>query len=329
MADRPPRTAARLAAATAVALFAGGFALSERLRVPTSHSDFSPVWFGAKALLQHRNPYALVGPALEFKYDFPLNYPATALVAAIPFTALSETVATVLFVVISGWLLGFAITRETWNRIWIIPSSAFVIASRAAQWSPIIAAAVFLPWLAWIFCCKPTLGLAVVGATSRKRSLEVFVLGSALLLVISLALMPNWPIVWIRNIASGGFTSPVIRLGGIAILFAGLRWRRPEARLLLLLALVPQTSSWYEGLLPMIVGESKREVQFLSLISSAGYMLQIPLLSDDNFITAHDTGALIVAFCYLPAVIVLLRKRNEGELPAWLQFLKPANRISR
>jgi hypothetical protein len=203
-----------------------------------------------------------------------------------------------------------------------VPSSAFVIASRAAQWSPLIAAAVFLPWLGWVFQCKPSLGLAAVGATSQKKSFEAFVIGGLLLWFASLLLFPTWPLVWIRNTAGGGFTSPVGRLGGPIILLAALRWRRPEARLLLLLALVPQTSSWYEALLPMLVAESKREVQALSLLSSAGYMLQIPLLTQDNYISAHDTGAMMVAFCYLPALIVVLRKPNTGELPAWFAWLR-------
>ncbi len=234
---------------------------------------------------------------------------------------LTRILTSVLFVVMSAWALGYAFTLENWNRLWIVPSSAFVIASRAAQWSPIVAATVFIPCLGWIFQCKPTLGLAAIGSTESKKSLEWFLYGGLALWAVSLFLLPDWPVIWIRNIAGGGFTSPIVRLGGPFILLAALRWKRPEARLLILLALVPQTSSWYEALMPMLIAQTKREVQVLSLASSLGYMMQIPLLSTESYISAHDTGVLIVAFCYLPAVIVVLRKANEGPPPAWLQWL--------
>ena len=320
--DGRPSQAARLLAASLVGLFGAAFALAERLRVPAIHSDFSPVWFGAKALLHHRNPYVLVGPALEFRFSYPLYYPGTALVAAIPFTLLSETVATVTFIFLSAWLLGYGMTQANWNRIWMIPSASFIIASRAAQWSPLMAAAFFVPSLGWSLCCKPTIGLAILGSTSQVRLVKLCVGGALLLLGVSLLLLPSWPQEWLRTIAGNELTSPITRLGGPVLLVSALRLKRPEGRLLLLLALIPQTSSWYEGLMPMLVAQSRNEVRFLSLISSVGYLLQIPLLTGDNYISAHNTGALMVAFCYLPAAIVVLRKPNEGPAPALLNWIR-------
>jgi len=73
----------------------------------------------------------------------------------------------------------------------------------------------------------------------------------------------------------------------------------------------------------MLAGSSKREVQSLSLISSVGYIAQIGLLSASNEITSKDIGVLMIAFCYLPALIVVLRKPNDGDVPAWLRTILP------
>jgi hypothetical protein len=69
-------------------------------------------------------------------------------------------------------------------------------------------------------------------------------------------------------------------------------------------------------------------MQTLSLVSSLGYIAQIGLLSDQQEIASSDIGILMVAFCYLPAVTVVLRRSNEGELPAWLSGVTPLTRRS-
>jgi hypothetical protein len=109
-------------------------------------------------------------------------------------------------------------------------------------------------------------------------------------------------------------TPPFMRPGGFVLALAALRWKKPEGRFLLMLCLVPQTPSWYEGVLPMLVAHNKREAQVLSLTSSLGYVLLIPLalMSTTREIASTTIGQMMVAFCYLPAVIAVLRDERKS-----------------
>src|SRR4051812_20584786 len=82
---RSPSTIARVITALCVAAFGAAFTLAERIRVPEAHSDFGAVWFGARSIVRGVDPYPLVGPGLPFSWWWHLNYPGTALIAAIPF----------------------------------------------------------------------------------------------------------------------------------------------------------------------------------------------------------------------------------------------------
>jgi hypothetical protein len=309
----------RIAFAAFVAAIAGAFVYAEQVRLGSPRSDFSFVWFAARALLHRENPYTLFGPGLAFDTSFRLHYPGPTLVAAIPFALLPEAVASIAFAALGAGLLAYGITRDNWHGIWLFPSAAFIVAARSAQWSPIMAATYYLPALGWIMVCKPNLGIAVAAATTSRRSLHLAIIGGLLLTIVSLALLPSWPREWLQVISqSWEYSAPIVRPGGVFILFAALRWRQPEARLLLALGCLPQKASWYEALLPLLAARSKREMQILSFTSSLGYIAQIGLLSDQREIASSDIGILMVAFCYLPAVTVVLRRRNEGELPAWL-----------
>lgn len=277
------------------------------------HSDFSVVWAGSKLLLQGRNPYALIGPGKEVDYPWELHYPASTLVAVSPLTLLSETWADVVFVFFSAAILCYVATKENWNRLWIFPSCAFIIAARSAQWSPLICTAFFLPFLGWVTPLKPSLGLAVFSVGDKRTRL----IGVAAFLVtasIALLILPEWPRLWLGTVSSSWeYTSPVRRMGGFLLVLSLIKWRQREARFLFVLALVPQVSSWYEGLLPLLVGRTKRECQILSLVSSAGFLLLIPLAfqSSSREIPTFVVGRIMIAFCYLPALVVVLRRGDE------------------
>jgi hypothetical protein len=318
-----PSRRSRIAFALGIAAIAALFVVSEIHRLGGAKTDFSPIWFAARALLHRQNPYSLVGPGRAYDWDFFLNYPGTALAAAIPFTLLSNGVASIVFSALGAGLLAYGITRDNWNRIWIFPSASFIVAARAVQWAPLIAAAYLIPSLGLILCCKPNLGIAVAAATDSKRSLRLMVVGAVILGAVSLILRPTWPLEWARVIGqSWEFSPPILRTGGFVIALAALQYRTSEGRLLLALSVLPQTSSWYEGLLPLLVARTKREAQVLSLVSSLGYVSQIALalLSPTREIASADIGRLMIAFCYLPAVIVVLRRPNDGSPPAWAQL---------
>lgn len=317
---RTPTRRQRFLVAFCIATLSAVFPLMEHVRLPDRPSDFGIIWFGARSLLHGVDPYPLVGPGGFYNWDWHLLYPATAMVVAIPVSWMPEFVAAMTFVWLSTALLAYALTRNGWDLLFLFPSSAFIVAARAAQWSPLFSAAFLIPSLGFVLAAKPNLGGAIALASASRRLILAAATGFVLLAVISFILLPSWPIGWYTAVSHAThLTLPVGTTGGFAILVVLLRWRRPEARLILFLACVPQTGSWYEALPLLLVAETRRESQVLSLTSSIGFLLiRYIIHGQPEAQFNREVSSLMVAFAYLPATIAVLRKPNEGKLPAWL-----------
>jgi hypothetical protein len=297
-----------------------------RALAPGEASDFDHVWFAARALADGRNPYALVGPGCEFDWPWPLFYPASALVAVAPIAALPLVAARAAFVAASAALLCWGVSRDGWWRFPIFVSAPFLNAAGAAQWSILVSAAVLLPALSGIVGIKPTVGLAVLASARQQRTQLLGVVVAGVLVAASLVLLPTWPHHWLAATRTARHMSaPVVHLavGGPLTLLALLRWRRPEARLLVALACVPQSTVLYEGLYFLLFPSTIRGVMTFTLVSWVGYAVQARIAS-----TAASTDALqwsagnaLVALFYLPALVIVLRRPNEGDVPAWLERL--------
>jgi hypothetical protein len=309
----------RIRVALAIAVLSALLFYFERLREPGGHSDFGQVWFGARALFHHANPYDLIGPGRAFEWLWPLFYPAPALLVAMVFAWMPEMLAATMFVGISAGLLGFALTADGWYRLPLFLSSAFVIAVRAAQWSPLMTAALCIPGLAWVLAAKPNLGLVLVAYTRSSKALMIGLIGGLILVLVSLVVIPSWPQSWTSNIRSvDQFTIPITRWGGVFVLLALLKWRRPEARLIVALACVPQTAYWYEALPLLLVPATFRESLMLSLFSSFGFILERFLVGFAPNVPFQDVGSLMIAFVYLPATMLVVGRPNVGEAPEWI-----------
>lgn len=304
------RNKLRVAVAMIVGTIASLFCYAEYVRTHGRHGDFGEVWFGARSLLHGIDPYPLVGPGRVFDWPWGLYYPVTAIVAVLPLGLLPELPATLTFVWISAAVLTYALAERGWERIWILPSAAFIVAARAGQWSPIYSAAYLLPPVAWMLSAKPTLGLAIVAGARSLRTIRFAAIGTIVLGVASLAIFPAWPREWIHVVQANELPPAITWPGGALVLLALLRWRQPEARLLAAIACVPSTASWYEALPLLLVGRTKRECQLLSLVSSAGYVVQGLFLTSEGFIEIPRIRILMVLFCYFPALIVVLRRPN-------------------
>lgn len=323
--DSGPSPRARIIVAVAIATLAVLVTYGEHLSHPNRGTDFGIVWFGARSLAHGVNPYPLVGPGLTYQWDWYLLYPATSMIVAMPLSVLREFPASVAFVWISAAILAYVITAQGWNRLFLFASAPFIIAAGAAQWSPLFCAVICRPALGWLLAAKPNLGVAIAGTSSSGRLVISALVGAVGLTAISLLLLPSWPRDWLLALRhSSHMIVPILRPGGFLVLLALLRWRRSEARLIIALACVPQTGSWYEALPLLTVPVTRRECQLLSLLASLGYLLSIhfvPQLSEAQI--NKDVGTFMVAFAYLPAVLVVLRRKNEGEPPVWLlPFLK-------
>ena len=311
--DEPRRRAQRLAVAVAIGIGAAAVHYAKIRAVPDHPGDFGLAWFGARALLHGVNPYELIGPGLVYDWPWRLIYPLTAMAAALPLAFLAQTPATLLFVFLSAASLAYSVTRSEWYPLLMCMSAAFLVAVGAAQWSPLFTAAMGLPPLALFFAAKPTVGFALAVAAKPRVRLNALA-GTIVLLGVSLALFPRWPIDWFKSLSTASQVAPpLFRFGGIAILVALLRWRRADARMILALACVPQTGSWYEILPLFLIPASANEMMILCGVSSLGYLLQdkvMTAVSETEF--NAQVGALMVALAYLPAVIMILRRPNRS-----------------
>ena len=300
------------------------------LYVPATHSDFSVLWTAMKLVQNGQNPYVMIGPELGYDYEF--HHPLTSAIAVFPFTLLPEKVADVAFVFGASFLVAFGALKDDWSSVWIFLSAAFVDNAKAAQLAPLIAAVYYLPWASFLLPVKPSIGASMLFTWSRAR----YAIPSGLfLLLVSILVFPGWISEWMRTTAgSWEYTSPIARAGGFLMILALLKWRTKEGKFLFLLSLIPQVSGWYEAFLPMLVGRTKREYQVLSMTSSIGYCLLLLMVAStpEKQIPTFQIGQLIVAFCYLPALIVVLRRpdgpdRDTGKAKNPRQFFSENSEV--
>jgi hypothetical protein len=169
--------------------------------------------------------------------------------------------------------------------------------------------------------CKPNLGLSIwlgSGEVATARRLAVGVIGA---LLISLLIHPRWPASYLATLGHSPHHSLVLRPFGWLLLLAAFRWRTPAARVILGLALVPQSGSFYDALPALLVARRKSEAVLLGLVSSLGYLwwlgrdlggLGYPEIAARNW-------PVVLVTVYLPALGVLLgrelwnRTRSEGD----------------
>src|SRR4029079_16871833 len=108
-------------------------------------------------------------------------------------------------------------------------------------------------------------------------------------------------------------TAPALLPGGFTVLLALTRWRRPEARLLVALACVPQSLLVYETVpLALIPRGWKEACAFTALSYLVLWWLPSPEYSFPEF--ALSSGRLSTLLLYLPCGLMVLRRPNEGTI---------------
>jgi len=114
---------------------------------------------------------------------------------------------------------------------------------------------------------------------------------------------------------------PLIALpGGFLLLAAMLKWRRPEARLMMAYALVPHTTMLYEAVPALLIPDRWQEMLVLTISSIVAYGIESTLIHGNTaptLIARH--GMVTILFVYLPALALVLRRPNEGRVPRWLE----------
>lgn len=286
---------------------------------PRQADDFTWYWLGARALLEGKNPYDVIHVGGRYALDAPFVYPLTTAMAIIPFAAwLAPVEAAAVFIAVSSALLAWGITSDGYKRLPIFLSIPFIWVCNSGQISPLIAASALVPALGWLAPVKPNLGLATIA----YRPSRIAILGSIVFVVASFALNPHWLSQWLATFSQsppGAKRIPITILGGPVVLLAVLRWKRPEARLLLVLVLVPQSMLFYDQLLLWLVPATMRQSILLGMLS-----VVVLVLGEGRFAAgaghADVTQAyapLIIALLFLPCLIMILLRPNEGQLPTW------------
>jgi hypothetical protein len=298
----------RILVATLIGLAAGALAIWLRLSGRSNFSDFHPIWFAARALLHHGDPYA----AVARDFVAPFYYPLPAAVVGLPFALLPLAWAGPVFVAVGFGLLAYGLTARAWWPLIALASYPALDAARLCQWTPILSAAALLPWLGWLAAAKPTTGLVTVGSYLSRRWLPFnLVLGLALV-AISIAWWPPWIGEWLDAVRGAHhFVPMVFRPGGALLLFALIRWRRPEARMLALAAIVPQTVA-YDALILALIPANRREALALGFLSFAAVPFLMPEAGPPSTFAAalaHNQTVYLVAL-YLPALAAVLARTN-------------------
>ena len=306
----PPR-GRRLAVSLLVAAVAGTFCALALAR-PGAAPDFLVFWHHARTLLDGRSPYLepfVIGPGRVAPFMYPL--PAAMLVA--PFAWLPMATGGGLFFALSSGLLAYALLGRGYGALLTFLGGPFILAATMGQWSPLLTAAALLPWLGALTFIKPNLGVAAFA----YRPSPATVAGGLVLLAASLLLVPRWPLQWVGVLRAGAgiYHAPLTATAGFLLPLALLRWRRPEARLLLAMACLPQLLFFYDQLLLWLVPRRAREYALLSGASLVAWIAWLgelrPGVGSNQYIVAAEPYVMLGV--YVPALaIVLFSRRGEA-----------------
>lgn len=259
--------------------------------------------------LHGTDPYGSIGPGRSFDWPYPLLYPFTAVLALTPFAALSMHATDTVFIVLSVALLTWTLTRDRVldPRLLVFYSFPFLMALQNAQWSILLAGAAFVPALGFLLACKPTIGAALWIAYPDRRS----AIGCLVFAAVSVAMFPQWIGEWRIALQSAQFISaPVLLFPGVAVLAAALRWRRPEARLLLALGCLPHQPVLYEALLLFLIPATWLEAIVLWIGTALVARFGVGFVGTTHAAVVQTTWLNWCAF--LPCTLMVLRRRNLG-----------------
>jgi hypothetical protein len=267
---------------------------------------------GARALLHGRDPY---GAGERARYFYPLFYPLPALLLLLPLTPLPAELARIVWAAAGGVALAFAARRYRRGLPAALLSATFLNAVILGQWSPFLTASAVFPSLGVFWAAKPSIGTAIFAGYPSRRG----VIAAATLLALSLAVYPTWPWHWWTALFQGPHAIPVLQPGGVLLLLGLLRWRHPEARLLLALACVPQTIGVYDTLPLFLIAQTRWEGYGLAVMSYLAAFGQAWLYPRLPHMTLEENLAqrwpVVLVCLYLPALLLVLRRRESQAAP--------------
>jgi hypothetical protein len=255
-------------------------------------ADFRWTIHLAQRLLARQNPY-----------DTPLEqYPLTAALFGLPFVRVQPEIAAAIFWGISTSLLAFGLTRTGYTPLLIFFAYPYWAGILTVQWSPLIAASAFFPWLLPATMAKPQVGLPVFFTRVTRRGCWA----CAALMIASLVLMPSWPLVWWKQAAGYQHFFPLLVLPGPLLLLALWRYRDRDALFLFLSALMPQR--WFfDSFILWLIPKSRREIVWTVFFSWGAGIWRWYYVPQSS----TEVGRWTVILFYLPMLVVVLRRRMK------------------
>lgn len=296
-------------------LVVAGYVFAREHYYPEWGADIMQSWAGAWVLRRGGNPYTAIGPNGTFMHwPWPLFYPVPALILTMPFTVFPPGLFRPVFLGSSSAWLAYVVTRRDLWRLAVLASAAFLGAIAAGAWEPLLVAAALTPGACATYLAKPNVGLVLASGLPRRRATYVGIGVAAALFLVSLIVRPGWISEWREALSAGThLTGPIMRPGGFLVLAALAKWRRADARLLVLMASVPQSMILQAALPLFLIARSRTETIVLAMLSFIPYAVQLHYAAQNTLfpeLTQH-TGTMMVPCLYLPCLIMVLRRPNR------------------
>jgi len=307
--EPPPSVRWRARAAALAGVVAASFVYALYARQTRSViSDWDPTWVGTQALLHGRSPYAaiLVPPWPNY-----LLYPLPALLLTVPFTFIPLAVARALFAGIGAAAFTFVVTARGRWTLYLLISGAMLWSWIDVQWPPLLMAAALVPNFSWMLAAKPTLGLALWCAYPNRKA----VIWGLVFVGLCFLVRPGWVAEWLVSVARTPHKAHVLRPGGFLLLLSLLRWRRPEARLLAVLSLMPQTTALYEALPLALAAERKVEAAAFATLTMVAHLLYLLGPQGPWPVGAEYQWWVMLCLIYLPVLALVLSRSNTAGDP--------------
>jgi hypothetical protein len=290
-----------------------GFVLACRLLasawLPVPTGDFELLYASAVRLLHGETPYPLDTGWVP--------YPLPAVLLVVPLTAVPLEAARAVFDVLVGWAFVYALWkyRGLYSLLALL-SGSYLFAMWHGQTTPLMVAAALVPALGFLLAVRPQTSVALW--VSRPSWMPV--IGVAVFVAVTLAIMPTWPRDWwmAMPVDLSAWAPPVLRPFGALLLVAALRWNLPEGRLILATALLPQAAVPYE-LVPLALIPASRGEMAIYLVGSwiavadAAGVLQVIGGSEWNM----SGWPVTLCAVYFPMLYMVLRRPGSKGGP-WI-----------
>ena len=275
------------------------------MRGPDRPGDFLYWYTAAQVLVSGGNPYDAIPTLDPARFLTGFFYPLPAVLLTVPFSFLPYTIAGPLFVALMSGLVGYGVAKQGVNRLWLLAGAPFIVSAASGTWSIAVTVAALFPVLGFLACAKPNAGVAAF----LYRPSWKMVVGCALLIALSFAVWPGWAGAWLREV--GGVQNrviPILTPIGPLLLLALTRWRRPETRLLLGYACVPQAPWFYDQLILTLIPATQLEAINYAFATQIALALWIVF---NGILWTHGNWFL-AAVLYVPPLIMILRRPNEA-----------------